>query len=239
MKQYNSFFTIMKFINSKLKYSNQIVLSTAMVYFHKFLILKEQLVNELIFEEKLLLSSSLIFLSCKATNRLISINSILPIVKEILIKKKKNLNKYEDNEYIKERIFDFECEILSSLDFDLNVDLPYKFLPKLKKYFDENVQLNSKKLVELCCYYINDTFILPLSLFYIPDAIAISCVSLLSHKFNFEVNFDKLILESEFPIHKEEITHLEILISKIYEKNKEKKEDSSSTMDEESVKICL
>ena len=89
MKQYNSFFTIMKFINSKLKYSNQIVLSTAMVYFHKFLILKEQLVNELIFEEKLLLSSSLIFLSCKATNRLISINSILPIVKEILIKKKK------------------------------------------------------------------------------------------------------------------------------------------------------
>ena len=64
-----------------------------------------------------------------------------------------------------EKIFTYEQDILCSLDFDLNVDLPYKMLPKLKQFFEgEKIQLNTKKLVELCCYYMNDTFILPLSL---------------------------------------------------------------------------
>ena len=238
IKQYNSYFSIMKYINSKIKYSNQIVLSTAMIYFHKYFLSNESLINELNIEDKLLLCSSLIFLSCKAINRLISINSILAIVNEILINKNKNKKNYADLEFLKEKIFTYEQDILCSLDFDLNVDLPYKMLPKLKQFFEgEKIQLNTKKLVELCCYYMNDTFILPLSLYYLPDAIAISCVSLLSHKFKFNIDIDKLIELSSYPIHKEDIIHIEQLISKIYDKStNEKEEDNSSTKDESSVK---
>ena len=83
----------------------------------------------------------------------------------------------------------------------------------------------------------NDTFILPLSLYYLPDAIAISCVSLLSHKFKFNIDIDKLIELSSYSIHKEDIIHIEQLISKIYDKStNEKEEDNSSTKDESSVK---
>lgn len=238
IRLFNSFYSILKFINSKIKYSNQVVLSTAMIYFHKFFLSSEHLFKDFTKEDKLLLCASFIFLSCKATNRLISINSILTIVNEIFTKK--NFPPFDIN-YIKERICSFEQDILISLDFDLNVDLPYKFLKQIKNFFEEeNIQLNTKKLIELCCYYINDSFTLPLALFYYPDAIAISCASLLSHKFKFELNIDRLIERSSMPINKEEIDHIEHLLVKIYEKEEEAKDDNSiSTKEGLSAKASL
>ena len=122
IRMFNAFYSILKFINAKIKYSNQVVLSTAMIYFHKFFLSSEYLFKDLTKEDKLLLCASLIFLSCKATNRLISLNTILTIVKEIFTKK--NFSPFDIND-IKEKICSFEQDIFISLDFDLNVDLPY------------------------------------------------------------------------------------------------------------------
>lgn len=209
-----------------------------MIYFHKFFLSSEHLFKDFTKEDKLLLSASLIFLSCKVTNRLISLNSILTIVKEIWLKK--DFSPF-DIDAIRERICIFEQDVLISLDFDLDVDLPYKFLKTIKSIFDEEkIQLNTKKLVELCCYYINDSFTLPLSLFYYPDTIAISCASLLSHKFKFEFNINRLIERSSVPVHKEDIEHIERLLMKIYEKEREDKDDNSvSTKEGLSAKASL
>ena len=82
---------------------------------------------------------------------------------DILKNKLPNIN-YE-SEKIKEMIFEKEFEILKSMEFCLNVELPYKFILVLKNYFENNTNISSEILIKSCCQYINDLIFFPISLY--------------------------------------------------------------------------
>ena len=154
LKFIKNIFSIMKTINS-----NPLILSTSMIYFHKYccyLTFNNILNFNLSPIDKLIISGSCIFIATKSTNHLISVSFIINKIKEILIKKLPNLN--IEKETIKQLIFEKEFEILKSIEFCANVEIPYKFILKLKNYFQKNINISSDILIKCCCQYINDSF---------------------------------------------------------------------------------
>ena len=217
LKFIKNIYNIMTFINSKIKNSKQIILSTSMIYFHKYYI--QNLINykNLTPLDKLIISGSCIFLATKSTNYLIRVSVIVNIIMDILKNKLPNIN-YE-SEKIKEMIFEKEFEILKSMEFCLNVELPYKFILKLKNYFENNTNISSEILIKSCCQYINDLIFFPISLYYIPNIIAISCVKLMKEKFNLvDINMNDVISLSEYKIDLKELNECFLIIQKLFDK---------------------
>ena len=217
LKFFKNIYNIMTFINSKIKNSKQIILSTSMIYFHKYYI--QNLINykNLTPLDKLIISGSCIFLATKSTNYLIRVSVIVNIIMDILKNKLPNIN-YE-SEKIKEMIFEKEFEILKSMEFCLNVELPYKFILKLKNYFENNTNISSEILIKSCCQYINDLIFFPISLYYIPNIIAISCVKLMKEKFNIiDINLNDVISLSEYKIDLNELNECFLIIQKLFDK---------------------
>ena len=217
LKFIKNIYNIMTFINSKIKNSKQIILSTSMIYFHKYYI--QNLINykNLTPLDKLIISGSCIFLATKSTNYLIRVSVIVNIIMDILKNKLPNIN-YE-SEKIKEMIFEKEFEILKSMEFCLNVELPYKFILKLKNYFENNTNISSEILIKSCCQYINDLIFFPISLYYIPNIIAISCVKLMKEKFNIiDINLNDVISLSEYKIDLKELNECFLIIQKLFYK---------------------
>ena len=217
LKFIKNIYKIMTFINSKIKNSKQIILSTSMIYFHKYYIQNLINYNNLTPLDKLIISGSCIFLATKSTNFLIRVSVIVNIIMEILKNKLPNIN--FENEKIKEMIFEKEFEILKSMEFCLNVELPYKFILKLKNYFENNTNISSEILIKSCCQYINDLIFFPISLYYIPNIIAISCVKLMKEKFNIiDINLNDVISLSEYKIDLNELNECFLIIQKLFDK---------------------
>ena len=217
LKFIKNIYNIMTFINSKIKNSKQIILSTSMIYFHKYYIQNLINYNNLTPLDKLIISGSCIFLATKSTNYLIRVSVIVNIIMDILKNKLPNIN-YE-SEKIKEMIFEKEFEILKSMEFCLNVELPYKFILKLKNYFENNTNISSEILIKSCCQYINDLIFFPISLYYIPNIIAISCVKLMKEKFNIiDINLNDVISLSEYKIDLNELNECFLIIQKLFDK---------------------
>ena len=84
LKIIKKIYSLMSFINSKIKFSNQSILSTSMIFFHKYYLQKNLNLKNISSIDKLILCGSCIFISTKATNNLISINSLIKIIKEII-----------------------------------------------------------------------------------------------------------------------------------------------------------
>ncbi len=218
LKFIKNIYSIMSFINSKLKVSNQIILSTSMVYFHKYYIKKlKNIIINLSLIDKLIICGSCIFIATKITNNLIRISLIINIIKDIIINKLSNLNL--DNETIKKMIFEKEFDILNSLEFCSNVELPYKFVLRLKNYFEENINISSDILIKSCCQYINDSFFFPVSLFYTPNTISISCINIMKEKFNLvDINLNHIISLSEYKIDLNELNECYLILKKLFNK---------------------
>ena len=218
LKFIKNIYSIMSFINSKLKISNQIILSTSMVYFHKYYIKKlKNIIINLSLIDKLIICGSCIFIATKTTNHLIRISLIINVIKDIIIHKLSNLNL--DNESIKKMIFEKEFDILNSLEFCANVELPYKFVLRLKNYFEENINISSDILIKSCCQYINDSFFFPVSLFYTPNTISISCINIMKEKFNLvDINLNHIISLSEYKIDLNELNECYLILKKLFNK---------------------
>ena len=217
LKFIKNIYNIMTFINSKIKNSKQIILSTSMIYFHKYYIQNLINYNNLTPLDKLIISGSCIFLATKSTNFLIRVSVIVNIIMEILKNKLPNIN--FENEKIKEMIFEKEFEILKSMEFCLNVELPYKFILKLKNYFENNTNISSEILIKSCCQYINDLIFFPISLYYTPNTIAISCVKLMKEKYNLvDINLNDVISLSEYKIDLKELNECFLIIQKLFDK---------------------
>ena len=218
LKFIKNIYSIMSFINSKLKVSNQIILSTSMVYFHKYYIKKlKNIIINLSLIDKLIICGSCIFIATKTTNNLIRISLIINIIKDIIINTLSNLNL--DNETIKKMIFEKEFDILNSLEFCANVELPYKFVLRLKNYFEENINISSDILIKSCCQYINDSFFFPVSLFYTPNTISISCINIMKEKFNLvDINLNHIITLSEYKIDLNELNECYLILKKLFNK---------------------
>jgi len=217
LKIIKNVYNIMKFINNKIKNSNQYVLSGSMVYFQKYYLNSNIVFNNYTSLNKLLLISTCLFIATKTTNHLIYLKDIIVIIKEIL--KKKAKLEINENE-IRNKLYEFEFNVLNNLGFELNLDLPYKFLNNLKKYFELNIfNINTDKLIEICCNYINDIFYLPVSLYYSPNLISISCVILMQNKLNLHLNFNinDIINLSDYKIDLNELNQCYNLIKKLYD----------------------
>ena len=215
---FESIYNIMKSINSKIKFSNQIVLSTAMIYFHKFFIFNNYSVVKGI--DRLFFCSSCIFLATKVINRLVSLNYIASVLLELI--QKSNKPRSVSREEIKNKIIDYEFTIISSLGFNLEVDLPYKFIVKVKAFFEaKQLNLNIKKIIELYWYYINDSFMLPLCLYYTPYTISVASIWLLIDRFHILVDKNEILLLSDEIIHVENVQECYNSMMKIYEKDDE------------------
>ena len=125
----------------------QSCLSTAMVFFHKYFLFKKVFSHEY---TKYLTCCTCVFLSLKVSNLMIPLEKLLDTF--LFLYFRENYQKLNINEKliseISNKIFQIEFEILNAIGFDLNVDLPYKYIYIMKPYFEENFN------PEFCSKYI-------------------------------------------------------------------------------------
>jgi hypothetical protein len=112
-----------------------------------------------------------------------------------------------------------EFELLEYIGFDLNVDLPFTYINQMKEYYLE--YLKSSKLIIITTNIINDSFILPLCLYYDPLLIALTSMYLLNVYFRIELPDTKEgkkwyhVIDSNIAL--EDIKELSVKIYNIYE----------------------
>ena len=140
-----------------------------MVLFHKYTLGKKNFLGE---KEMDIVCIAAVFIATKICNQLISLTRLIPAFLSM-----KGLLK--DSEYAKmlpDSVMQTEFEILCVVGFDLNVDLPYIYIEQMKPYFEEYIK--KEKLLKIVYNFVNDSFKLPLILFYSPLKIALSAIYL-------------------------------------------------------------
>ena len=77
-------------------------------------------------------------------------------------------------------------------------------------------EVNSANLITLLNYIVKDSFILPLSLYYTPNVITISCIKTLRERYNLEfINIKELTSLSDYNIDEEDIDQCASFIRKL------------------------
>lgn len=91
--------------------------------------------------------------------------------------------------HIQGKICEMEGELLRQIGFDLEIDLPYRYLKQFKNYPAPNMDKLLKTATSIC----NDTFLKPLCIYYHPMQIACGCIyyASLSFKVSLPDNNDK------------------------------------------------
>ena len=232
----------MKLINTKLNHSNVKILNTGMVLIHKFIASNLEVFTEYCANDKILLAGSAIFLSSKLNNTLFYINTICKVIEGIINQKNKQKNKKEiinenirnlNLKNIKDKICEFEELLLISINFDLNVDLPYNFLKKIRNSLQVKNINNSSKIFEILCFHINDSYIFPVCLFFDPVTITLACIKIMKQNFNINLNINEIKDLSSFQIDFDEINQCADTLSLLYN-NK----SSGNTNDKTSNSSC-
>ena len=203
-----------------------------MIFYHKFFVFQQEVVGE--FENKIVCAAC-VFLTCKMYNFLFQLNKfshkLLLVCKSVGVPECKDIN--EDRIFIiSEKILGYEFAILKYTGFDLNVDLPYKYIELMIDYF--KIYLKNQKLLVITNNFINDSFKLPLILYYNPMYIALACiyqlhvhlkVNLVNTNGNVEW-FRILDKNTDF----DTIVELSELIKLIYNNKKNKKQQKENTI---------
>jgi hypothetical protein len=156
----------------------QSCISTAMVFFHKYFILKKAFSNDL---EKYLTCASCILLSVKVCNQLTPLEELVRFFLKQYLRQTHMTHIVVDDQLVfetSEKLCLLEFEILSAAGFDLNLDLPYKYVHQMKFYYFD--YLKNSKLIIITTNFINDSFKLPLCLYYDPILVALACLYLAS-----------------------------------------------------------
>ena len=192
----------------------QIILIATQIIFHKYRIVSNFSLKEYSSEELYIIFGSCLFIAQRAVNILkIKIDNISFFIKQLI--NKKNLTIKVDINDLNKKIIQKEYDILISIGFNIEIDSPFLFFNKLKNFISKS-ELNSANFITLLNYIINDSFILPLSLYYTPNIITISCVQILREKYNLKfINIKELISLSEYQITNEEIDQCAYLIGKL------------------------
>ena len=192
----------------------QIIFIAALIIFHKYRICSNLALNKNSSEELFILLGACLFIGQRAINILkIKLDNISFFLKQLINKKNPTIN-YEINDLNKELI-QKEYDILTTIGFNIEIDSPYFFFYKLKKYLTKS-ELNSANFNTLLNYIINDSYIFPLCLYYTPNVIVISCVIILIEKFDLKfINIKELNSLSEYKLEEEDILQCTSLIKKI------------------------
>lgn len=166
---------------------SQSCLSTAMVFFHKYFLFKKVFSHDY---TKYLTCCTCVFLSLKVSNLIVPLEKLIDTF--LFLYFRENYQKLNINEKliseISNKVFQIEFEILNAIGFDLNVDLPYKYIYLMKPYFEEsfNAQFYSKYIL-IVTSFINDSFKLPVCLYYEPLLIFLACVYLVEIYFKIQL----------------------------------------------------
>lgn len=216
------------------EHNSEKVYRTALTFFHKYHISSNYDMSKASPYELYILIGACILLSQKITNVFLGggVIKIAECLKEKIIKKYSGggIEKKQISDNIKKK----ELEILCSIGFNTEVDLPYIFLPTVQKYLKElNIPyLNVDRVIELINIYINESLILPIYIYYLPDIVCISCVKLLTEKFNNKsISIQQLISLSQFPIEINDINECYLIIKRLQiliEYNKKNKNINSN-----------
>jgi len=157
-------------------------INTSMVFFHKYFLFKKKFPD--IFT-KYLSCFTCFFLALKVCDFLMPLDHLIKTFLKLLFKIQ-NINPIQINEKIiqeaKERVFQIEFEILDLIGLDLNVDMPYSYLQKMSPYFKDF--LKNEKLILCITSFLNDSFKLPLCIYYDPLLILLACVFLCEFYFD-------------------------------------------------------
>ena len=200
----------------------QNVFIAAMITFHKYRISSNLALNQSSSEDIYILLGACLFIGQRAINVLkINIENIAFFINQLINNKNQN-NKLNIND-LNKKIIQKEYDILTSIGFNIEIDSPYQFFCKLKYYFSKS-EINSPNFVILLSYIIKDSLILPISLYYTPNIIAISCIKIIIEKYNINfINIKDLISLSDYDLDNKDIDECELLIQKIQATINEKK----------------
>ena len=193
-----------------------------MVLFHKFYLFDPKFKNE---QEIYTSAIACLFISTKVCNQLVPLNDL---VKEFL----KNINKtnlIEESSLLEtsERICFLEFEILNKIGFDLNIDLPYKYMDLMVNYVLNT--LRNPKFLVIATNFLNDSFKLPLSLYYSPKLLALAGIYMTMSWFKVKLpDFQGLkwyqIIDRD--VYFDSIVEVANYIKKIYEYSSQKSSSS-------------
>ena len=216
-----------------------------MTLFHKYRICSDFSLKKYSSDELYVLIGACIFIAQKSLNILIARLAFITKFIEQLILNKEPTKKVINKE-LKEKIKNKEMEILTTLGFNIDIDLPFSFLNKAKKQIsNSNFLLNIDNVFKLLNIFMSDSLILPLSLYYTPNIITISCILALKQKYNLKnINIKELISVSEYDLDEKEIQDCVALIKKIEvantefyknQKNKSKIASNTNTVETKSM----
>jgi hypothetical protein len=186
----------------------------AQIIFHKYRICSNFSLSKYSSEELYIIFGAFLFIGQRAINILkIKIDNISFFIKQLIIKKNPN-NKVDINE-LNKKIIQKEYDILTSIGFNIEIDSPFHFFYKLRNYLSKS-EVNSANFITLLNYIVKDSFILPLSLYYTPNVITISCIKTLRERYNLEfINIKELTSLSDYIIDEEDIDQCASFIRKL------------------------
>jgi hypothetical protein len=206
-----------------------------MVLFHKYVLQKETFQNEREFEAACI---AVLFLSTKICNFLVSLTRLIQsflLMRGLSSKNAELLNKFSSI------VQEAEVDILCTIGFDINVDLPYSYIEKMKPYLEEFVK--DAKLIKIIYNFVNDSFKLPVILYYSPVKIALSAIYLLGCHFKVNLPDTKEGIKWYEYLHTEisldEIKEISSIINSIYIQLKKQRQDSKTNIGKHSVSSNL
>lgn len=85
---------------------------------------------------------------------------------------------------LNEKIFYLEFDILSKIGFDLNLDLPFKYIDKMSVYLKRNLPQYETQLTKIALAFMDEFYFLPLCLNYEPLYIVLTCYNLITKNCN-------------------------------------------------------
>ena len=205
----------------------QNTLISALIIFHKYKICSGFSLNKYSSDEFFIILGACLFIGQRAINILkYKIDKIVSSITQLINIKHPTIN--IDINDLNKKLIQKEYEILTSIGFNIEIDSPFLFFNKLKNYLSKS-ELNSANFITLLNYIIKEAYILPLSLYYTPNVITISCVKILREKYKLDfINIKELISLSEYNIENEEIVQCSSLIKTLESNIEERKKQKSN-----------
>ncbi|KAF8087021.1 hypothetical protein N665_0602s0004 [Sinapis alba] len=194
---------------------HQETVATAMVFCHRFFLRQSHAKND-----KWTIAMVCMFISAKVESTRLDLKTLIVTSNEILHKKVIAAEQRQEvYEQYKELLLSGEKLVLSTLNFDVNVDLPYKPLIKaMQKYIlDEATQA---QFPSVACKFVQDSFWTTLCLQYQPRHIAAAAFFLAAKHIKMDVQSNGESWCKEFDIMPHQLNDIRGQMGELYHKNK-------------------
>lgn len=210
-----------KEITSKKKFEHN-AYGIAMTLFHYYVCF-----NDLRTIDRIEICFACLYMSSKIQFYNIPLKTFIDDYKDY-VKDKSGYEKKPEPDFIK-----YEIQLYSQLGYDLDIETPFHFFYYMINHIFElypflNNRDSFQKLKNFCFNLINDTYTRPLSIYYHPKIIALSCI-IFSLKFlEFECDISKLIKDEKVDLIAECMEKIYQIYSRFIEDNKGSNGPSSS-----------